>query len=693
MPIIAGHTIQIDLKVARPYAHIALPSVPLLTRARPSSPRRPQPAGFEQWRAERLAAAVDRTARPGGRLTARNEALALFQRVKADLGDSASAEEVAREAVRRAAAGGSGVVRVARVKDGEVVVGINPEVLREACRLLASGADEEVSGSPPRDDAVFAVQILDAEEAVDAEFRQAATSQLSAGHAARLVVGLIREAATAAADNKSVLQKLKELGVVKNVQFLQQFLATFFPCNCRGRRLEPQDAQLDAMLDALEQGCEAVLAKGGFTRGGAQPNLLDVQEALNLLTVAAKHARSEGREALHVLKDTLTALEEAATDAKQLKKLLSFRKNAAGEAAQEAASFAGYVRGEVDEAEFRRLAVAAVTSVLDNLEEGGEKAAKGLKALSAIFACAVAVESPGNEEEDLRLLQAEWRANRRTPALQAAGRRRSSAVTAAAAAAAAAADTADGAPSTAAAAAAAAAAAEGAPAALVVTAAADGAPIEVAGATADGAPMEVAAAAVDGDPVVAAAVSDSEAAESGSAVSQERSSSKQKRAEEAKEPSSAPAEAHSGGEAPSQSRSADGGLAGDARRAARNLAAGAGGAAAAAAAAESGGELAAAAKPRRKKRRRTKSAVGESPKRRKTIKAAAKITRRGDATANGRSPEAAPAKRRTCLDSDSGEPRAASPAGGSVDDDAAFEREWAHAMAFVGEALFATSSD
>lgn len=174
---------------------------------------------MEKWTAGQLAAAVDRTARAGGRSTARDEALALVECVRQELGAGASVEEVAAAAVRRATPGGSNVVRVARVKGGEVVLGVNPEVLREVCRMLKAGAGNEAQSA--RAEYTFAVEVLDAEEAVAAEFGQAATSQLSAGHAARLVVGWIRERA-ATTDNKSMMPLLKKLGVVKNEQFQLQ---------------------------------------------------------------------------------------------------------------------------------------------------------------------------------------------------------------------------------------------------------------------------------------------------------------------------------------------------------------------------------------------------------------------------------------------------------------------------------------
>jgi hypothetical protein len=567
----------------------------------------------------RLIAAVNRTARSGGRLSALNEASALLRRVKADLGDSASAKEVAEEVMRRAAPGGSGVVRVAGVRGSEVVVGVNPEVLRKACDALTSGAGE---ASPSAAEYTFAVEVLDAEEAVAAEFGQAATSQLSAGHAARLVVALIRTRAAAGADNKSVLQELKALGVVKNNQFQQKFLATFFPRNSHGRRLESLDARLDAMLDALEQGCEALLAKAGYTRGGAHPHLFDVQEALHLLKVASKGVTSD-EEALRALRATLSKLEEVANDEKQLKSLVSFRKRAAGAASQAATSFAGYVRDKLGSRKaFRRLAKAAVKRVLASLEDDEKAEKRGLKALSAIFECAAVLESqqqttPANAGEvppvGLLQLQSEWRAY------------------AAAATAAAAADTAAGAPEDEAHAA----------------ATADGAPAEVA--TADGAlVVEVTVAAVNGAPAVAAA-----------AVAA------------AAEPSSTPAEVHGGGGAPSQSRSADGDLTDDARHAARKPTAGAAGgvepaaeAAVAAVAAEGGcgggGGGGAASKPGPEKRRRAKS--DKSPRRSQRTKDAAGKARRSDAAASRRSPEAA--SRRASLDSDVEEARPESPGSG-----------------------------
>ena len=409
---------------------------------------------MEKWTAGRLAAAVDRTARAGGRSNARDEALTLVERVNQEVGAGASAEEVASAVVLRATQGGSGVVRVARVKGGdEVVLGVNPEVLREVCRMLKAGAGDEAPGS--RAEHTFAVEVLDAEEAVAAEFGQVASSQLSAGHAARLVVGWIRERA-AVTDNKRLVQMLKKLGVVKNEQFQRQFLAAFFPTRNRGGRREARDAQLDALLDALEQGCEALLSKGGYTRGGARPFLLDVQEAMHLLTVAAKHASSD-EEALEALRGRLSEVEEAATDEKRLKKLLSFRKSAAGEAEQEAEGLTSHLRRALGQETFRRLAGEAMASVVDRLDTG-EKG-RICKVLDAVFVCAA--KRAGGEDEErhddddndddddadddaeeaagslerLRRMCAEWRAGRRQPAQQTAARRRSQATAAVAGAA------------------------------------------------------------------------------------------------------------------------------------------------------------------------------------------------------------------------------------------------------------------
>lgn len=399
---------------------------------------------MEKWTAGQLAAAVDRTARAGGRSTARDEALALVECVRQELGAGASVEEVAAAAVRRATPGGSNVVRVARVKGGEVVLGVNPEVLREVCRMLKAGAGNEAQSA--RAEYTFAVEVLDAEEAVAAEFGQAATSQLSAGHAARLVVGWIRERA-ATTDNKSMMPLLKKLGVVKNEQFQLQFLSTFFPTGNRGGRREPRDAPLDALLDALEQGCEALLARGGYTRGGERPFLLDVQEALHLLTVAAKHASSD-EEGLQELRVRLLELEGAATDEKRLKKLLSFRKSAAAAEAdddeQEAAvGLTSHVQSALGPEAFRRLAGEAMASVVDRLAQGDVNASV-LKVLDAVFVCAAKLVVAGDEEashheEDgaagelgrLKELHAEWRAARRRPAQRGAAQRRSFAAAAA----------------------------------------------------------------------------------------------------------------------------------------------------------------------------------------------------------------------------------------------------------------------
>ena len=92
--------------------------------------------------------------------------------VKQEVGAGASAEEVASAVVLCATQGGSGVVRVARVKGGdEVVLRVNPEVLREVCRMLTAGAGDEAQGSLA--EYTFAVEVLDAEEAVAAEFGRA----------------------------------------------------------------------------------------------------------------------------------------------------------------------------------------------------------------------------------------------------------------------------------------------------------------------------------------------------------------------------------------------------------------------------------------------------------------------------------------------------------------------------------------
>ena len=151
--------------------------------------------------------------------------------MKQELGAGASVEAVAETAVRRASFGG--VVRVACVKGGEVVLGVNPEVMREVCRMLTASTGGVATGVPSRAEFTFAVQELSAEEAVADEFARGESSQLSAAHAARLVVGWIREHA-ATTDNKSMVQMLRKQGAVKNEQFQRQFLATFFPSACAG---------------------------------------------------------------------------------------------------------------------------------------------------------------------------------------------------------------------------------------------------------------------------------------------------------------------------------------------------------------------------------------------------------------------------------------------------------------------------
>ena len=402
---------------------------------------------------EQLAAAVDRTARAGGRSNARDEALALVERVKQDLGAGASAEAVAETAVQRASFGGLSVVRVARVNGGEVVLGVNPEVLREVRRMLSASTSGEATGVPSRAEFTFAVQVLTRKKAVKEEFKRGDSSQLSAGHAARLVVGLIRERA-ATTGNTGLVQMLKGLKVVQNVQAMQHFLATFFHTKSRGQRDEPRDTLVDAMLDVLEEGCEAMLAQGGYTRGGEHPFLLDVQEAMHQLTVAAKHALSD-EEALPGLRERLSKLQGAATDQARLKKLLSYRPNAAARAdsteqeeagpeadsgeeeavapeadgAEEAAvGLTSHVQSVVGPEAFRSLASEAFESIVDRLQ-GGEANASVLKVLNAVLVCAtklVASDEEGGHHAEtgmlgrLKELHAEWRAARRRPAQRGA---------------------------------------------------------------------------------------------------------------------------------------------------------------------------------------------------------------------------------------------------------------------------------
>ena len=433
---------------------------------RPSS-RQAQEAVVERWTVEQLAAAVDRTARAGGRSNARDEALALVALVKQELGAGASAEAVAAAAVRRASFGGVSVVRVAGVTGGEVVLGVNPEVLRELCRMLPASTSGEATDSLQAEGGAytFAVQVLTLENAVEKEFERGGSSQLSAGHAARLVVGLIRECA-ATTGNTGLVQMLKGLEVVQSVQAMKHFLATFFHTNARGRRDKPRDTLVDAMLDVLEEGCEAMLARGGYTRGGEHPFLLDVQEAMHQLTVAAKHASSD-EEALQGLRERLSKLQGAATDQARLKKLLSFRPKAAaradsteqeaagpeadgGEEAavapeadgaeEEAVGLTSHVQSALGPEAFRSLASEAFESIVDRLE-GGEANASVLKVLNAVLVCTVKLVASDEERSQhaetgmlgrLKELHAEWRAARRRPAQRGAARRRAAAAAAAA---------------------------------------------------------------------------------------------------------------------------------------------------------------------------------------------------------------------------------------------------------------------
>ena len=417
---------------------------------------------MERWTVEQLAAAVDRTARAGGRSNARDEALALVERVKQELGAGASVETVAETAVRRASFGG--VVRVACVKGGEVVLGVNPEVLREVCRMLTASTGAEATGVPSRAEFTFAVQELSAEEAVADEFARGESSQLSAAHAARLVVGWIREHA-ATTDNKSMVQMLKKQGAVKNEQFQRQFLATFFPTKPRGRRGEPRDTLVDTMLDVLEEGCEALLARGAYTRGGERPFLLDVQEGMHLLTVAAKHASSD-EEAVQALRERVSKLQGAATDAARFKKLLSFRSSTASEAdvaeqeaagpeadvaeeeaagpeadcaEEEEAGLTSHIRSVLAPESFHLLFSEAIRSIVDRLQDEGSNSV--LKVLDAVLVCAVklvASDEEGTQHAEtgllgrLKELHTDWRAARRHPAQRGAARRRSSSAAAAA---------------------------------------------------------------------------------------------------------------------------------------------------------------------------------------------------------------------------------------------------------------------